>query len=55
MSVVIDEVVTEVATPPREQTQQQAPPAQSNVAAKKREWEQSQARYWQRQQRITAD
>lgn len=56
MSVTFDEVVTNVETPPQQETisetQRGEPPS---VQQELRIWQQKQAAFWQRQKRIEAD
>jgi hypothetical protein len=56
MGVVFDEVVTQVEAPPQQpQTQQEQGGEQTAPDAKLRCWQQQQALFWRRQQRLEAD
>lgn len=56
MGVVFDEVVTQVETPPQQpQSPQERVGEQQSPQAKQRCWQQQQALFWRRQQRLEAD
>jgi len=56
MGVVFDEVVTQVETPPQPVQEQQAESGgQAPAQQKAYRWQQQQATFWRRQQRLEAD
>lgn len=56
MGVVFDEVVTQVEVPPQQpQAEQQRGAEQQSPQAKLKCWQQQQALFWRRQQRLEAD
>lgn len=56
MGVVFDEVVTQVEAPPQQPQAQQAPGGeQLSPQGKLQCWQQQQALFWRRQQRLEAD
>ena len=56
MGVVFDEVVTQVETPPKPAEAEQAPAGDRQSPQQKAYcWQQQQATFWRRQQRLEAD
>ena len=56
MGVVFDEVVTQVEAPPQQPEAQQAPGGDEKTPqGESRRWQQQQAIFWRRQQRLEAD
>ena len=56
MGVVFDEVVTQVETPPQApQEQQQEGEGQASAQQKAYCWQQQQATFWRRKERLEAD
>lgn len=56
MGVVFDEVVTQVETPPKPAESEQASVNQQQTPQQKAYcWQQQQATFWRRQQRLEAD
>lgn len=56
MGVVFDEVVTQVEVPPQQpQAEPQRSTEQTSPQGKQRCWQQQQALFWRRQQRLEAD
>ena len=56
MGVVFDEVVTQVEVPPQQpQAQQERGGEEPSPQCESRRWQQQQAIFWRRQQRLEAD